>query len=133
MRYPLWIWGSGSLGAWLLLPSEIIQIITPWVCGFLLLAAAACLGLMWYEIQSHSFAEHLKKELRRVAVAITITGIAGIACWIVLPVQLSGNPSPELCATAWALCSAGFVLSLLVAHLILAFILHIEGRREGSR
>lgn len=130
MRYPLWLWAAVSAAVWLWLPARFIQIITPWACGMLLLAAATCLALLWYEIQTHAIAEHLKQELRRVAIAITVTGVAGIACWLVLPVQLIDAPTLALCATAWALCSAGFVLSLLVAHLVLAFMLHIESRRE---
>lgn len=133
MRYPLWVWGLFSASVWLFLPEALIQKVTPWACGVTLFAAAGFLALLWYEIQTHDFAEYLKAELRRVAIAITVTGLAGIACWVLLPVQLSDEPSLALCGTAWALCSAGFVLSLLVTQLVLAFLLHIERRREENR
>ena len=123
LRYPMWIWAGLSLLAWVLLPAATLKQITPWVCGALLLAAAGNLGLMCHGIRKYARARGaLRKRYQNVIAAAVTTAVAGIACWIVLPTRLGSDPDLGICATVWLLCSAGFVLSLLVARLVLSFI-----------
>lgn len=126
MKYPLVLWGAGSGGAWLGLAPETIQTITPWVCGLMLLCAAGALYEVVKEVHSHPRAPVLKSELFKVKIAVGVTALGGLGVVLLWTPWLGNTPSLQHSATAWALCSAGFVLSWLVSRLVLGLIAESE-------
>lgn len=125
LRYPLWIWLAFSALCWLTLDQSTQILITPYVCAALLLGIALLLNWGRIAISTHPLASGVKRELRDLLVAVCATAAIGLAFPWLFGHMTGDSPTIVGSAIAWALCSAGFALSLLVTKLLMSFVRHI--------
>ena len=125
LRYPLWIWMAFSVLCWFGLSKPTQMLITPYVCSTLLLGTALMLCWARMAISTHPKAEGVRRELRDMLLAICTTAVIGLLFpWLFR--RMAGDPPSEVaCMLAWVLCSAGFVLSLMVSKLLISIVRHI--------
>lgn len=122
LRYPLPLWALVSIVVWVFLPGEMILAIAPWVCGALLVVSGAVLGCVCKAIYARPEATSIQSMVRLQGGACVATSLVGLGIWISYAGGLVAPPNIEIAKTAWLLCSAGFVLSVTVARLMLSFI-----------
>lgn len=122
LRYPLPIWALVSIVAWLVLPQGGLIAIAPWVCGSLLVVSGAVLGCVCKAIYARPEATSIMPMVRLQGIACLATSLVGVCIWVAFATGIEAPPTIETVKTAWLLCSAGFVLSVTVARLMLSFV-----------
>ncbi|MFT5063566.1 MAG: hypothetical protein ACI91G_000936 [Gammaproteobacteria bacterium] len=122
LRYPLPIWAVVSIVAWLALPDTGLIAIAPWICGALLVVSGAVLGLVCRAIYPRPEAYSIQPMVRLQGTACLVTSLIGVGIWLGFAGGLLAPPNIQMVKIAWLLCSAGFVLSITVARLMLSFI-----------
>lgn len=122
LKYPLPIWALASIAAWVAIPENGLITMAPWVCGALLVVSGAVLGCVCKAIHARPEARSIQSMVRLQGVACLATSLVGVGIWTGFASGLLAPPSMDIVKTAWLLCSAGFVLSVTVARLMLSFI-----------
>lgn len=101
------------------------MLITPYVCAALLMGTALLLNWARMAISTHPNADGVKRELRDMLLAVCSTAVIGLTFPLLFARMAGESPTEVACMMAWVLCSAGFVLSLMVSKLLMSFVRHI--------
>lgn len=132
LRYPLPLWALISVIAWFAFPNAAIIAIAPWVCGALLVVSGLVLGCVCRAIYNRPEADSIQNMVRLQGGACVATALVGIGIWLGYAGGYFATPSLDVVKTAWLLCSAGFVLSVTVARLMLSFIALLPKAAKSS-
>ena len=131
-RYGLLLWAACTVAAWVLLPTEGLRALTPWVAAALLLGVALNLALSVRTLRTRELSDDSARMVRSVTLIVGVTAAAGVGFGAWVGVLLESHAGATICRVIWSLASAGFVLSLFVARLLFRLAAQLPERQPET-